>query len=117
MISAVPGSAHARPLTGGAAPVAISFSDAVALSGSDAWAVGNGTDPNDPDNMTPRSSTGTARLGYPSHQQEQVPIEHWNGSRWTIVPAPAAFVIHGAAAAASEDVCAVGWNISHSVIE
>jgi hypothetical protein len=48
---------------------------------------------------------------------EQVLTEHWDGSRWTIVPAPAVFTINGAAAAGSNDVWAVGWNISHSVIE
>jgi hypothetical protein len=48
---------------------------------------------------------------------EKTLTEHWDGSRWTIVPAPPAFTINGAAAAASEDVWAVGWNISHSVIE
>jgi hypothetical protein len=48
---------------------------------------------------------------------ERTLTEHWNGTRWTIFPAPPTFTINGAAAAATDDVWAVGWMISRSVIE
>jgi hypothetical protein len=93
VVAGVPGPAHARPLDGGAAPVAISLNDAVALSASDAWAVGNGTDPQDPDNSDPA-------------------FEHWNGSAWTLAPTDRhledAEVINAVSAAAPNDVWAVG---------
>jgi hypothetical protein len=89
------GSAHtmAGVDPGDAAPVAISLNDAVALSTNDAWAVGNGTDPQDPDNDDPA-------------------FEHWNGSSWTLAPTQRtledAEAIFGVSAVTSDDVWAVG---------
>src|SRR5689334_2254950 len=50
------------------APVNISLNAVVAISANDVWAGGNGTDPNDADNVDPA-------------------FEHWDGNQWQIVPA------------------------------
>ena len=45
----------------------ISLNSVTAISASDVWAVGNGTDSDDPDNTDPA-------------------FEHWDGSQWTLAP-------------------------------
>lgn len=65
--------------------------DIVALSGTDAWAVGERRPPLD--------------TGYPL-------AEHWDGTSWSVVPVPAsptgAGILDGVDAAATDDVWAVG---------
>jgi hypothetical protein len=58
---------HADP-AGGGKLVNITLSAATALSTDNVWAVGGGADPHDPDNSDPA-------------------VEHWDGARWTQVPA------------------------------
>ena len=48
-------------------PVNISLNSVTAISSNDMWAIGNGTDSEDPDNTDPA-------------------FEHWDGSQWTLVP-------------------------------
>jgi hypothetical protein len=65
-----------------------------AISSSDVWAMGNSV-----------------------NQQQQTLAEHWNGNAWKFFPAPPSFLMHGAAAVTSNDVWAVGWDLSKSIIE
>jgi hypothetical protein len=48
---------------------------------------------------------------------DQTLAEHWDGRSWTIVPAPDSFLMNDAAAVATDDVWAVGWMISRSIIQ
>jgi hypothetical protein len=76
-----------------AVPVAISLNSVTAISTSDVWAVGNGTDSQDPDNTDPA-------------------FEHWDGSQWILVPGDRTFedqeIMMGSDAAGPDDVWAVG---------
>jgi hypothetical protein len=89
MFAAVPASAQvAQP-----GPVAISLNDAVAISATDVWAVGNGTDPQDPDNSDPA-------------------FARWNGTRWSLAPSARTLEddeeINAVSGIAHSDVWAVG---------
>jgi len=62
----------------------------VAVSRDDVWAAGSRRHPD-------------------LHASGSVLIEHWNGSRWHVVPSPRVDgIIHGLAARAADDVWAVG---------
>src|SRR6266496_1953391 len=74
-------------------PVNISLNSVTASSANDVWAIGNGTDPQDPDNTDPA-------------------FEHWDGSQWTLVPGQRTLedqeIMMGSDAAGPDDVWAVG---------
>ncbi len=70
------------------------FSTVTAVAPNDIWAVGNYVD-----------------------NGEKTLTEHWNGTAWSIIPAPPSFLMNHAAAVASDDVWAVGWMISSSIIQ
>jgi hypothetical protein len=70
------------------------FSTVTAIAPNDIWAVGNYVD-----------------------NGEKTLTEHWNGTAWSIIPAPPSFSMNDAAAVASDDVWAVGWMISSSIIQ
>jgi hypothetical protein len=70
------------------------FATVTAIAPNDIWAIGNDV----------------------AHG-EQTLAEHWDGTSWTIVPAPDSFLMNDAAAVASDDVWAVGWMISSSIIQ
>lgn len=76
-----------------AVPVAISLNSVTAISTNDVWAVGNGTDSQDPDKTDPA-------------------FEHWDGSQWTLVAGQRTLedeeIIMGSDAAGPDDVWAVG---------
>jgi len=73
--------------------VNISLNSVTASSANDVWAIGNGTDPQDPDNTDPA-------------------FEHWDGSQWTLVPGERTLedqeILSGSDAAGPDDVWAVG---------
>lgn len=65
-----------------------------AISASDIWAIGNSV-----------------------KQNQQTLAEHWNGRAWKFTAAPNSFLMNDIAAVSSDDVWAVGWMISSSIIE
>jgi hypothetical protein len=74
------------------------FNGIVALSSTNAWAVGESTDPDI------------------QNQDERTLIEHWDGTSWTIVPSPNPFtagnsadVLMGIDGVGTDDIWAVGW--------
>ena len=67
--------------------------------------------------VTAISSTDAWALGNSVNQQQQTLAEHWDGNRWRFIPAPASFLMNDSAAVASNDVWAVGSNLSKSIIE
>ena len=91
--SMVVGSSGGARASSVAIPVAISLNDVVAVSSNNVWAVGNGTDSEDPDNTDPA-------------------FEHWDGARWRLVRSDRTLEdqeeIGGVAAAAPDDIWAVG---------
>ncbi len=74
------------------------FNGIVAISSTNAWAVGESTDPN------------------VQNQDERTLIEHWDGTSWTIVPSPNPFtqgnsadVLMGIDGVGPNDIWATGW--------
>ena len=67
--------------------------------------------------VTAISSKDIWSLGNSVNQRQQTLAEHWNGRAWKFFPAPTSFVMNDAAAVASDDVWAVGWNLNASIIE
>jgi hypothetical protein len=70
------------------------FATVTAIAPNDIWAIGNDVAHGD-----------------------QTLAEHWDGRSWTIVSAPDSFLMNDAAAVATDDVWAVGWMISRSIIQ
>ncbi len=83
-----------------------SLFDTAALSASDVWAVGANADQPVDDSSSPMAK-GTQAL-----------IEHWDGSRWHIVPSPRigtqGNILFGLAAIAASDVWAIGNYVNSS---
>jgi len=71
-----------------------------AVSATDVWAVGD-----------------SAAIGSP----EAALVEHWDGTRWTVVPSPnpgtSFSVLYGLAAVSASDVWAVGWDNTGPLID
>jgi hypothetical protein len=74
----------------------------------------------DADNLaaiTASSSDDIWAIGNSVNRRQQTLAEHWNGNSWSFVHAPSSFLMNDIAAVGSNDVWAVGWDLSNSIIE